>query len=239
MKNMLIVGASRGLGDAFSRGLPQSGDTAWLVSRDKPPSLMQRDDVNRVWIEADMSSAVASQQMVATLSGQRLDALIYNVGIWESTAFSDDYDFAAIAPIDHERILQVNLLSAIHCIQAVLPNLKQANEAKVILIGSISGVENTGTPEVAYVASKFGMRGMAHALRENLRVDGIAVSCINPGMIATEVPYDVGIEQTLSQFNATQIPVQDVVAIARCILSLSRASCVKEITMPALADTWA
>ena len=60
-----------------------------------------------------------------------------------------------------------------------------------------------------------------------------------PGMIATEVPYDVGIEQALSQFNATQIPVQDVVAIARCILSLSRASCVKEITMPALADTWA
>ncbi|MEO1352773.1 MAG: hypothetical protein AAFW84_28940 [Cyanobacteria bacterium J06635_15] len=42
MKNMLIVGASRGLGDALSRGLPQSGDTAWLVSSGKPPSLMQK-----------------------------------------------------------------------------------------------------------------------------------------------------------------------------------------------------
>ncbi|NER83536.1 MAG: SDR family oxidoreductase [Leptolyngbya sp. SIO1D8] len=239
MKNMLILGASRGLGDALSRGLPQDGDTAWLVSRGKPQNLMQQDGVNRIWIEADMSNAAATHQMVTALEGQRLDALIYNVGIWESTAFSDDYDFAAIAPTDHERIMQVNLLSAIHCIQAVLPNLKQANYAKVILIGSISGVENTGSPEVAYVASKFGVRGIAHALRENLRADGIAVSCINPGMIATEVPYEAGINQALAQFSGTQIPVQDVVAIARCILSLSHASCVKEIMMPALADTWA
>lgn len=239
MKNMLIVGASRGLGDALSRGLPQDGDTAWLVSRGKPQSLMQQDGVNRIWIEADMSSSGASSQIVTALDGQRLDALIYNVGIWESTAFSDDYDFAAIALTDHERIVQVNLLSAIHCIQAVLPNLKQADHAKVILMGSVSGIENTGSLEVAYVASKFGVRGIAHALRENLRVNGIAVSCINPGMIATEVPYEVGINQALTQFNGTQIPVQDVVTITQCILSLSHASCVKEIVMPAMADTWA
>ncbi|MEM1242504.1 MAG: SDR family oxidoreductase [Cyanobacteria bacterium P01_H01_bin.26] len=239
MKNMLIVGASRGLGDALSRGLPQGGDTAWLVSRGKPPSLTQQDGVNRIWVEADMSSDAASHQMVTALAGQRLDALIYNVGIWESTAFSDNYDFAAIAPTDHGRILQVNLLSAIHCIQAVLPNLKQANHAKVILIGSISGVENTSSPEIAYVASKFGIRGIAHALRENLRADGIAVSCINPGTIATEIPYEAGIDQALAQFSGAQIPVQDVVTMARCILSLSHAACVKEIMMPALADTWA
>lgn len=239
MKNILIVGASRGLGDALSQGLPQTGDTAWLVSRGKPQSLMQQDAVNRIWIEADLSSNAASQQIVAALDGQRLDALVYNVGIWESTAFSDDYDFEGINPVDHQRILQVNLLSAIHCIQAVLSNLRQANHAKVILIGSISGVENTGSPEVAYVASKFGVRGIAHALRENLRADGIAVTCINPGMIATEVSYETGIDQALAQFNGTQIPVHDVVAIARCILSLSPASCVKEISMPAMADTWA
>ncbi|PSB22752.1 short-chain dehydrogenase [filamentous cyanobacterium CCP1] len=239
MKNILIVGASRGLGDALSQGLPQAGDTAWLVSRGKPQSLMQQDAVNRIWIEADLSSNAASQEIVAALDGQRLDALVYNVGIWESTAFSDDYDFEGINPVDHQRILQVNLLSAIHCIQAVLSNLRQANHAKVILIGSISGVENTGSPEVAYVASKFGVRGIAHALRENLRTDGIAVTCINPGMIATEVPYETGIDQALAQFNGTQIPVHDVVAIARCILSLSPASCVKEISMPAMADTWA
>ncbi|MEM0981058.1 MAG: SDR family NAD(P)-dependent oxidoreductase [Cyanobacteria bacterium P01_H01_bin.58] len=239
MRNMLIVGASRGLGDALSRGLPQSSNTAWLVSRRKPPSLAQQDGVNRVWIEADVSSTAATHQMVTALEGQPLDALIYNVGIWEATAFSDDYDFAAIAPTEHERIMQVNLLAAIDCVQAVLPHLKQANHAKVILIGSTSGVENTGSAEVAYVASKFGVRGIAHALRENLRADGIAVSCINPGMIATEVPYEAGIEQALAQFSGMQIPVQDVVAIARCILSLSHASCVKEILMPALADTWA
>lgn len=239
MKNFLVVGASRGLGEALSRGLPQVGDTAWLVSRSKPQSLTQQDQVDRIWIEADLSSDAASHQLVTALKGQRLDALIYNAGIWESTAFSEAYNFAAIAPVDHQHIVQVNLLSAIHCIQAVLPNLKQASQANVILIGSISGIENTGSPEVAYVASKFGIRGIAHALRENLRADGIAVTCINPGMIATEVPYTDGIDQALAQLDNTQIPVHDVVAIVRCILSLSHASCVKEVTMPAMADTWA
>ena len=237
--NLLIVGASRGLGAAFAQGLPKTGDRIWMVSRHKPQFPDPEDGVERIWIAADVAASDGVSRMTTVLADHAVDSLIYNVGIWERTAFSAAYQFDQVSPMEHQRILQVNLGAAIDCVQAVLPHLRRSQQGKVILIGSISGVENVGSPEVGYVASKFGLRGVAYALRENLRSEGIAVSCINPGMIATEVPYEVGIEAALKQFQGTQIPVQDVVAIARCILSLSPASCVKEVQMPALADTWA
>ncbi len=237
--NLLIVGASRGLGAAFAQGLPNSGDTVWMVSRQKPQFPNPDDEVHRIWIEADVAASDGVSRIVAALKDQAIDGLIYNVGIWEATAFSQTYRFEEISPLEHQRILQVNLGAAINCIQAILPHLRGSRKATVILISSISGVENVGSPEVGYVASKFGLRGVAHALRENLRSEGIAVSCINPGMIASEIPYEKGIEAALEAFSNSQLPVQDVVAIVRCILSLSPAACVKEVHMPALADTWA
>lgn len=237
--NLLIVGASRGLGAAFAQGVPKAGDRIWMVSRQQPQFPNPEDGVERIWVKADVTAPDGASRMTAALADDVIDSLIYNVGIWEKTAFSELYRFDQVSPLEHQRILQINLGAAINCVQAVLPQLRRSHQGKIILIGSISGVENAGSPEVGYVASKFGIRGMAHALRENLRAEGIAVSCINPGMIATEVPYESGVEAALKQFRGTQIPVQDVVAIARCILSLSPASCVKEVHMPALADTWA
>ena len=239
MANLLVVGASRGLGAGLAQGLPQVGDRVWLVSRKPPQFSALANEIEQIWIEADMAADDGVSRIVEALGNAALDGLIYNVGIWEATAFCDNYRFEQVSPLEHQRILQVNLMAAINCVQALLPHLRRTAEAKIILIGSISGVENAGLPEVGYVASKFGIRGVAHALRENLRPEGIAVSCINPGMIATEVPYEAGTEAALKEFQSRQIPVGDVVKITRCILSLSSASCVKEVHMPALADTWA
>jgi short-subunit dehydrogenase len=201
--------------------------------------LQQEDGVKRIWIEADLSRPEAATEVAQAIAQQPLHVLIYNVGIWETTAFSEDYDFAAIAPQETQTILQVNLTAAIICIQAVLPNLRRETQSKVILIGSICGVDNSGSMEVAFAASKFGLRGVAHALRENLRSSGIPVTCLNPGMIATEVPFEAGVEEAIAQFGGTQIPVHDVVTLVRSILSLSPATCIKEVQMPALTDTWA
>jgi NAD(P)-dependent dehydrogenase (short-subunit alcohol dehydrogenase family) len=55
MRNYLIVGGSKGLGDAFVKGVPDQGDHVWVVSRSRPRSLDKNDGVHRVWMEADMS----------------------------------------------------------------------------------------------------------------------------------------------------------------------------------------
>ncbi|MDR6718304.1 SDR family NAD(P)-dependent oxidoreductase [Paenibacillus sp. 2003] len=237
MKNIIVFGASKGLGDAFVRGVPQSGDKVWVVSRSKPESLTVEDGVQRIWIQADLSELQAAEHIASQLQGETLDVLIYNVGIWEKEGFEEHYTFDKDEPADISQLIHVNVTSTIVCIQALLPQLRQSEAGKIILIGSTAGLSNAGSSQVSFVASKFAIRGITEALREHTRNDRIAVTCINPGELAAEIPYEDGMERALAEYDGTRIPLQDMVAIVRCIISLSKAACVKEINMPALTDT--
>lgn len=234
--NFVVLGASRGLGDAFVKGLPEKGDRVWIVSRSRPDSLTLNDGVHRSWIEADLSRSESSIRIAEALKDEPIDVLIYNAGIWETEGWQSHYDFEKDDPEEIANIIHVNTTSAILCTQKLLPNLKKSEKAKVFLIGSTDGIENNGSKQVTYVASKFGIRGVASALRENLRKYEIGVTCINPGNIAASIPYEEGSEKVLTLYKGTSIPVQDIVSLVKTIAHLSKASCVKEINMPAMMD---
>jgi short-subunit dehydrogenase len=235
MANLLILGASRGLGAAFGAGLPRSGDEVWLVSRSEP-DLRREDGVVRHWIAVDLAQPGAAAKVLGAFGDRALDALVYNAGIWESRAFESDYDFELVNEAETRDIVATNLTSAITCTQALAPNLRRSPHARVVLIGSTSGLDNVRVREAAYVASKAGLRGLSRALREHFRPHGISVTCINPGEIAADVPYERGAKEAISAYGGTRIPVQDIVALVRCVLDLSQASCVTEIDIPAVTD---
>ncbi|OWA33410.1 short-chain dehydrogenase [Saccharibacillus sp. O16] len=237
MKSYLIFGASQGLGDAFARGLVESGDKMWLVSRSRPSSLELQDGVERTWIPADLSEPEAAKIIFEHVQQEKLDVAVYNVGIWEKEGFEDHYNFDRDEPEHISRMIQTNITSAIVCLQGLLPNLRQADAGKIILIGSTAGLSNANNPQVTFVASKFAIRGIGEALREHLREDRIAVTCINPGELAAEIPYAAGRERALEVYGGTRIPLQDVVDLTNCLIGLSSAACVKEIHLPAMVDT--
>ncbi|MEK3983249.1 SDR family NAD(P)-dependent oxidoreductase [Paenibacillus sp. FSL K6-3166] len=236
MRSYLILGASKGLGDAFVKGLPEYGDRVWIVSRSRPGSLDLNDGIQRIWIAADLSQPDAAQVLSKGIQAEKIDVIVYNVGIWEKEGFEDHYTFDKDEATDIANIINVNITSTITCIQAVIPNLRQSEAGKIILIGSTAGLDHTNNAQVSFVASKFGLRGITHALREHVRKDGIAVTCVNPGELAAEIPYEDGAEKAIAEYNGTRIPVQDIVSIVKCIINLSSASCVKEIHIPAMAD---
>jgi NAD(P)-dependent dehydrogenase (short-subunit alcohol dehydrogenase family) len=244
MTNFLIVGASRGLGLGFSIGLPDPGDTVFLVSRTRPPTLDRSDGVSRIWIQADLSVPQTAAVKVAETIGdcplgtgranRPIDFLLYNAGIWEENAFEGTYSFEQSTPEEMEQIIHVNLLSAILCTHRLIPNLKLSSNPRIVYISSLSGA-----PEVANTASKFGLRGVVHALRECLREHRIPVTSLNPGNIAAEISYEAGAEAAIQTYNSTRIPMQDLVLLLRCLRQLSRVSCVKEIDIPAMSDLYA
>jgi short-subunit dehydrogenase len=80
------------------------------------------------------------------------------------------------------------------------------------------------------------LRGACQALRQHFRKDGIAVTCLSPGSIASDVDYAEGSDAALKRHRGKRMPVTDIIAMIRCILDLSPAACVKEIAMPALKD---
>jgi NAD(P)-dependent dehydrogenase (short-subunit alcohol dehydrogenase family) len=218
MTTYLIVGASRGLGDALNRRLPRAGDTVVLVSRNEP-HLAQDDGVAREWIAGDLARLETGAEVARQLDGRRIDIVVYNAGIWERDAWSAAYDVTTVSDEETARIIAVNLTGAITLISKLLPNLLQSDNPKVILIGSINGLASTQDVGVAYSASKFGMRGMVHALRAHWRKHRIAVSVLNPG--------------TFGDGAVTHV---DLVASVRYVVDLSRGACAKEIDLFAMED---
>lgn len=108
---------------------------------------------------------------------------------------------------------------------------------RTVFICSTAGLEHANNSQVSFVASKFGLRGIANALREHVRKDQIAVTCINPGELAAEISYEEGAQKALETYDSTRIPVQDIISLVACIIGLSEAACVKEIDIPAMQDT--
>ncbi len=223
--NILITGASKGLGEAYAKYIGRTSDTLYLVSRTKPNTLELQDQVQRIWLKADLTAPDVHEKIVAQVP--ELDVLIHNAGTWESTAFSRDYQFEAVPEAETRSIIELNLTAPILLTQAFLPMLKYSSNPRIILIGSINGLENAAMSEVAYNATKFGLRGVAHSLRETLRQDRIGVTIINPGSIG----WDGNVSTDFL------IPPIDIVNLTRTILEMSRQTVVKEIDMPAMQDT--
>ncbi len=85
---LMVIGASQGLGRAFVEGLADPGDLVIGVSRRAPPAApVLPPTVELQWIEADMADPLAAAQQIERQAPAELDALIYNLGVWETQAF--------------------------------------------------------------------------------------------------------------------------------------------------------
>lgn len=226
--HLLLTGASRGLGDALSRLLPQPGDDFTLLSRTRPPSLDANDGIARAWLPLDLADAAQVEQAALPLGP--LDALIHNAGVWERTAFSQRYRFEDVTAEEEKRILQVNLHAPLVLTRRLLPHLRASANPKIIFIGSTNGLENAGASEAAYGASKWGLRGLSHALREAVRADHIGVTVINCGTLGDRLHNATG------DVIGEGIPYEDMARIVRMVLDTSRRTVVKEIDVPAQLD---
>lgn len=236
MKTM-VVGASKGLGKALIEGLGEPGDTLIGVSRSRPEQLNHKADVQVRWIEANLAEpAKAAQAIEASVAENGLDTLIYNLGIWEELAFDPAYDFLADSDEQLEAIVTCNITATLLLIKRLLPVLLDSANPRIILTGSTSGLPQSGRPEVAFGASKFALRGIADALREGYRHQRLGVTCLNLGYLNTEDPLSTPLAVAAQRGEGQSIPVHDVVQVVRMTLSLSPASFVKDITLPAILD---
>ncbi|TVQ21552.1 MAG: SDR family oxidoreductase [Leptolyngbya sp. DLM2.Bin15] len=224
MNRIVVAGASRGIGAAVAQHLEPTIDN--LISVSRTPSFYG------MWIEADLSTMAGVKRVVEVVGDRPLDALLYMGGTWETHAFTPQYRFLDCSDDDMVRVLNVNLLAPIRLIQALLPALQCSQNPKIILMGSLSGRDNFSGREVANSASKFGLRGVVHALREELRPSRIGVTVINPGNVGTpEVMADLAANALVG---GAAVPLSDLLTVIDCVLALSRETCIKEIDLPAM-----
>lgn len=184
---LVLTGASGGLGQAFALALAPTSRAMVLCGRDairlqmlqqqlqaRHPALAVRT------VAGDLldTEAQAAVEQAAHASGDPIDLLINAAGINEFV------DFEAQAAAGMARLLAVNLLAPIQITQRLLPLLKAAPSAQIINIGSIFGY--LGYPGFAvYCATKFGLRGFSQALRRELSDTRVSVRYFAPRAVRT------------------------------------------------------
>lgn len=185
MTTVLLTGASSGIGAATALALDRAGMTVFAGFRDPSEAgplhkgASDRLQVISLDITDEKSIAVAVASLDAQLGDAGLDAVINNAGEGIPGPLE-------ILPIEQLREqLEVNVIGQVALTQAVLPLLRRAG-GRVIFVGSIGGkvaVQFAGP----YNASKYAMEAIADSWRQELEPDGIAVSLVEPGPIATPI----------------------------------------------------
>jgi NADP-dependent 3-hydroxy acid dehydrogenase YdfG len=187
-QNILILGASSGIGREIARLMAREGAKVVAAARRLERLEALRDELaaegNPIHIfEADASEVEDMQRLgQETLSKLgKLDVLVYAAG-----TNTPDRALTRLDPQIWNSLLDVNLNGAYYITHAILPDMRRLKTGHLIYISSISGL----LPDVsgaAYQASKRGLVGFAHAIRVEEKENGIRTSVICPGLVDTEL----------------------------------------------------
>ncbi len=109
----------------------------------------------------------------------RIDVLLNNAGYGKFAAFTD------MESREFDDMMDVNYMGIVRCTKAVVPHMLERGSGQIVNVASMAGKIGTAR-SVAYTATKHAVLGFTNALRQELRRQGIIVSAVNPGPIATE-----------------------------------------------------
>lgn len=187
-KQALVTGGNRGIGFAIAHGLLAKGYEVVITSRSLDSAKQAAEKLNGAVIplELNVSDDHSIEQVVTTLKQRidRLDVLINNAGILPD----DGVNMLTVPREILMATMNINTFGAIRMVQACLPLLENAQEARVVNISSGMGSLGCLTSNSpSYCLSKLAMNGATIMLTQSLQSKGIAVNSIAPGWVRTDM----------------------------------------------------
>jgi uncharacterized protein len=173
-RTALVTGASGGLGQAIARALVRRGANVVLTARRAEALEALAGELGGRAVACDLSDRTSLERLVEEAGP--VDALVANAGLPASGRIGT----FSVEQID--RALDVNLRAPMVLARLLSEGMAERGGGHIVFVSSLSGKAGTAGSSV-YSATKFGLRGFALGLREDLRPRGVGVSTIFPGFI--------------------------------------------------------
>lgn len=208
-RTVLLTGATGGIGEAIARALHARGATVVLSGRRAEALEKLRDKLGtRAELEpADLTERADVERLAERAAAA--DVLVSNAGLPASGRLEE------FTPEQIDRALDVNLRAPLRLARAAIPPMIERGSGHLVFVSSLAG--KVATPGSGlYSATKFGLRGLAAGLREDLAPHGVGVTTVFPGFIRdagmfadadVELPAGVG----------TRTPDEVAAAVVRAI----------------------
>jgi short-subunit dehydrogenase len=230
--NVVITGASRGIGKELAEYFAREGADLYLCSREMEKTiqwqqaLMEQYHVKVVSFNADLGDAddtkAFGEQLLDALD--HVDVLINNAGLYQPGSIHNEPDGQL------EKMMAVNLFSAYHLTRILVPRMIERKSGHIFNMSSIAALkayQNGGS----YSISKFALTGFSKNLREELMGHGIKVTTVYPGATMTSSWDGSGIDPNR---------IMEASDIAKMVVAASKVSpqaCVEDIVIrPILGD---
>jgi short-subunit dehydrogenase len=173
-RTVLLTGATGGLGHAIARRLNREGARLVLTGRRAEVLAPLAAETGARSVAVDLTDAAAVERLAADHAD--VDVLVANAGLPGSG------HILSFSVEEIDRALAVNLRAPMVLARLIGERMVERGSGHIVLVSSLSGKAATPRTSV-YSATKFGLRGFAIALRQDLRPAGVGVSAVFPGFV--------------------------------------------------------
>src|SRR3954454_7803745 len=205
----LVTGSTAGIGLETARLLAAEGARVVVTGRDPERVERARTDARAfAGIAADLSDPGAAARLVSEAGA--IDCLVNNVGAAYQIAFDD------LTDEQWDSMWQLNVMSYVRCIRAVLPAMRQAVRGSIVNVSSTAGKRpSTGMPN--YSVTKAAVLSLSRLVADLYAKDGIRCNAVAPGPTATGAWLDEGglADQQAARSNNMRVEVIEAVGKGR------------------------
>ena len=206
---VLLTGATGGIGAAIARAFSEKGASLILSGRRTDVLEPLAREVGGTAVACDLSRRDELARLLDAAG--RIDVLIANAGLPGTGLLTE------LTQEQIDRILEVNLRAPIALAHALIPSMIERRSGHLVFISSLNGRVTTPATSI-YAATKFGLRGFALGLRQDLRPHRVGVSVVMPGFISDAGMFaDAGVR--LPPGVGTKSPAQVAAGVIRAIES--------------------
>ena len=184
-KQVLITGATAGIGEAAARHFAQAGSHLILTGRRKNrldsirKEILKNSDIDIITADFDIRDRDACRSFVRNLNIQ-VDILLNNAGLASGLDPVYDADFD-----DWDAMIDTNVKGLLNMIRLIGPSMKERNSGHIINIGSIAGHEAYPNGSV-YCGTKHAVKAITQAAKMDFHGTNVRVSAVSPGLVETE-----------------------------------------------------